>query len=348
MNNKHTHYNKTAVVDCGKNESTIFDGKTIKVISHAQVLNLAKELNTGDRVVIEAAHGASPRTIKSLAQPFTEVQLKSLYKSFEEKGITLEFFPQDSTPRAQRYADLEKSDENDPQAIYKLIQDFPTISLMKPKNSFEPDLVRQEGWKMKAQMNTVLNFARRYQYMHENDANSRWIRENIELICSKLSENAKSAFGLTDEYRYKRKNTKLGRSAGDFNFNSKNFRMPQIYSVLVCLQGQIEDSEGKVSILANPSLRESTGEYAGWSFAKRHLLCMTPFHMRGGVARSNLYFHGAKNWIRKQAKLEGFDLDKKHRGDFSDAEEAVFVKYMRIYSKSIKELFIAFKEIINS
>ena len=341
-------YNKTAVVDCGKNESTIFDGETTKVISHVEVLNLSKDLNTGDRVIIEAAHGASPRTIKSLAQPFTEAELKSLYKSLEDKGISLDLFPQKSTPRAQRYSGLEKSDENDPQAIYKLIQDFPRTSLMKPKNSFEPDLVRQEGWKMKDQMNTILNFARRYKYMHENDANSRWIRENIELICSKLSENAKSVFGLTDESRYKRKNTKLGVSAGDINFNSTNFRITQIYSVLACLQGEIQDSEGEVSILANAVLRESTGECAGWGFAKRHLLCMTPFHMRGGVARSNLFHHGAKNWIKKQAKLEGFDLSKKYRGDFSDAEDAVFIKYMRIYSKSIKELFIAFKEIINS
>lgn len=340
------HYNKTVVVDCGKNESTIFDGETTKTISHRAVLDLAKDLNTGDRVVMEAAHGASPRTIKSLAQPFTEVELKSLYKSLEQKGITLKFFPQKSTPRAQRHANLEKSDENDPQAIYKLIQDFPRISLMNPKNSFEPDLARQEGWERKAQMNTILNFARRYKYMHKNDANSRFIRENIELICSKLPENAKSVFNLTDESRYKRKNTKLGVSAGDMNFN--NINMSQMYSVLTCVQGEIQDSEGEVSILASPFLRKSTGELPGWSFAKRHLLCMTPFHMRGGVARSNLYHHGAKNWIKKQAKLEGFDLYKKYRGDFSETEDAVFVKYMRIYSKSIKDLFVVFKQIIES
>jgi hypothetical protein len=343
MNNK---INKLIVLDCGKNESTIYDGKTCKSLSHAQVLNLPHTLEGGATVVCEAAHLATPRTMKSLAQPFTASELQTLYQGFRDNNIKLRFFPQKSTPRAQKYSNLEKSDETDPIAIYNLLQDFRQISLMKPRSNFNVDPVRQEGWDMKAYMNILLNFARRYEYKHEDDKNSQWIRDNVEKICSQLSNQSKSCFGLGDDSRYKTTSQKKGFKAGDINFNNVNLN--QIYAVLSTLQGQIVENGEMVCIIDQPIIRNSTQKLVGWNFARRYLLCMSPNHMRGGVARSNLYYHGARNWIIARSKEEGIFLKGKNRGEFSTLEDETFLKYRRIYRKAIKELFIAIKSILES
>jgi hypothetical protein len=338
--------NKLIVLDCGKNESTMYDGKNCRSLSHAEVLNLPYTLKSGTTVVCEAAHLATPRTPKSLAQPFPASKLQKLYQDFRENNIELRFFPQKSTFRAQKYSSLEKSDETDPIAIYNLLQDFLQISLMKPRKNFKVDSVRQEGWDMKSYMNILLNFARRYSYKHEDDKNSQWIRDNVEKICSQLSDQSKSCFGLGDDFRYKTTSEKKGFKAGDINFNKVNLN--QIYAVLATLQGQIIENGEMVCIVDQPIVRNSTQKLVGWDFARRHLLCMSPHHMRGGVARSNLYYHGARNWIIARAKEESIILKGKNRGEFSKEEDEAFLKYRRIYRKSIKELFIAIKSILES
>jgi len=340
------HINKLIVLDCGKNESTIYDGKTCKSLSHAEVLNLPYTLESGTTVVCEAAHLAAPRTPKSLAQPFTASELQTLYQGFRDNNIKLRFFPQDSSHRARRYSNLEKSDETDPIAIYNLLQDFRQISLMKPRHNFDIDPVRQEGWDMKAYMNILLNFARRYEYKHEDDKNSQWIRDNIEKICTQLSDYSKSCFGLGDDARYKTTSEKKGFKAGDMNFNKVNLN--QIYAVLATLQGQIIENGEMLSIVDQPIIRNSTQKLVGWDFARKHLLCMSPNHMRGGVARSNLYYHGARNWIIARAKEEGIMLKGKNRGEFSKLEDETFLKYRRRYRKAIKDLFIVMKSTLES
>ena len=337
---------KLIVLDCGKNESTIYDGTRCKSLSHSEVKNLPNTLESGTTVVCEVAHLAVPRTMKSLAQPFTASELQTLYQDFRGNNIELRFFPQKSTPRAQNYSNLEKSDETDPIAIYNLLKDFRQISLMKPRDNFDVDSLRQEGWSMKAYMNTLLNFARRYEYKHKDDKNSQWIKNNLENICARLSDEAKSCFGLGDESRYKRKDTKREINAGDMNINKVNLN--QIYAVLSTLQGKIVENGESISIIDEPIKRNSTQKLAGWDFARKHLLCMSPNHMRGGVARSNLYYHGARNWIIARAKEEGLLLKGKNRGKFEQLEDQAFLKYRRIYRKSIKELFTAIKTILQS
>jgi hypothetical protein len=87
---------------------------------------------------------------------------------------------------------------------------------------------------------------------------------------------------------------------------------------------------------------------------------MSPFHFRGGVARSNLYYHGAMNWIVKKSKEEnGLNLKRKititdengdkiektiRRGHFTPQEDTIFLNYRKQYCKSIIELVNFFKQ----
>lgn len=332
------------VLDCGKNTATIYDSSTdtCKVISHMDVLKLPEELNEGSTVVAEYAHLGCPRQKYSLSQPFTENLLQDLYARFRAKGITLKLFPQQSTPRATSFSGLEKSDLNDPRSIYLLLQKFPQISLMNPPVSFEIEDIVQEGWEWKDTTNKILNVARRYSYESDDDKNSVFIKDNIQTIYNNLSDTGRDVFGL----QLFKKTSKHG-TEGSINLNKIN--MCQIYSILAILR----DFDGQLRFFRD------TGQFPSNYFIKRYVLCMTPFHFRGGVARSNLYYHGAMNWIIKKAKADhNINLKRKvsivddngdiserviRRGHFTDQEDSIFLLYRRHYNRSIFELINFFK-----
>jgi len=333
------------VLDCGKNTATIYNSEndTCKVISHLDVLKLPEELDSGTTVIGEYAHLGCPRQKYSLSQPFTENLLIDLYDRFKSKNINFKLFPQKSTPRARSFSGLTKSDFNDPKAIYLLLQNFPNIALMNPPTSFEVEDIVQEGWDWKETTNKILNVARRYSYESDEDKNSVFIKENIQNIYDNLSPIARDVFG----FQLYKKTSKHGKE-GDIILNKIN--MCQIYSILAILR----DFDGQLR------LYKDTNNFPSNYFIKRYVLCMTPFHWRGGVARSNLYYHGTMNWIIRKADQEhGLDLKRKtsiidedgkkaekviRRGHFTSQEDAVFVAYRKQYCRSIFELVNFFKQ----
>ena len=330
------------VLDCGVNQSTIFDVEknTVTKIKHEDVLELYKQIEAGSEIIVEYAHGGCPRQDRSLSQPFTASELLTFYENLREKNITLKLFPQQSTPRACAYSGLPKLDENDPRAIHKLVSDFPQISMMNPPSSFEVSDKRKLSWEMKNDINYTLNVARRYGYNDENDMNTRTIKELFPKMLVELSEETKKAFGISEKSKYQ-VSSKGKYQKGELNMNNNKFSKVQLYSILAALQ----DEEG--------NLRTINGKTPSWKFAKRYLFCMTPFHFRGGVARSNLYYHGMKNYIISKGKEVGLTLKGKKRGGFfndkGDAikkgsrftkkEDDFFLKERKVYNDAIREVY---------
>lgn len=345
---------KTYVLDCGVNQSTLYDSQNdvVTTISHEDVLELHQKLEPNSTLVCEYAHLGCPRGKRSLSQPFTAEELLTLYDDLKHNNITLKLFPQQSTPRACAYSGMEKSDENDVKSIYLLLKDFPEISLMNPPEKFNMEEStnfvsekRKWSWTMKGNINYTLNLARRYKYLDEDDENTKLIKELMSEMESQLSHETKEAFGLLN-CRYT--NNRKGKwKAGDVCWNK--ISMPQIYSVLSCLQ----DESGKLRVDA-----EYGGKLPSWKFAKKYLIGMTPFHFRGGVARSNLYYHGMKNYIIRKAKEDGVKLKSKKRGGFFDddgktfkegtkftkEEDNCFLHHRKNYNHAIRELYRFFQD----
>lgn len=391
---------KTIVLDCGKNESTMYDGENYKILTHKEVLFLPENLNSGDKIIAEYSHLGVPRTQKSLSQPFTARELLDFYRNCENKKVELRFFPQKSTPSAINYSAQEiikvrnldpnkfhktedlKSDHTDPMAIYNYMEDKKNISLMYPPTDFEPSDIRKEGWKRKSQCTELCNQARSFHYV---DDNSNWIRKNAKQIADQLSDQAKDCFGLMtnidglgdktkdsireqlginpdnlDELERcctegalssikgisKNKEQKFLTCIQNKEIKEKDIVMPAIYAVLSTLRGRVINNDGDLS--SELYLRDSTGDMPGWYFVKRYILSFSPFHLKGGTARSNIFHHSVKNWIKKKAEAEGFNLKGKQRGQFTAEEDEIFLKYRRIYMKSVKELFVAIKNILQS
>lgn len=340
------------VIDCGANTSTIFDSakgvpenvedyKTVvDVIKHEDVLNIYKELESGSTLISEYAHLGCPRKDRSLSQPFTEKQLLTFYDNLKEKNITLKLFPQQSTPRASAYFGLPKSDVNDPIAIYRFVKEFPKTSMMNPPSSFDASEKRERSWDLKDDINFTLNVARRYDYNDEEDMNTRTLKELFPKMLIELSEETKEAFGISEKSRYQV--SREGKyQKGELNMNNNKFSKVQLYSILAALQ----DEKG--------NLRTINGKTPSWKYAKRYLFGMTPFHFRGGVARSNLYYHGARNYIIAKGKEIGLALKGKKRGGFfNDAKTAIkkgsrftkkedefFLSQRKVYNNAIREVY---------
>ena len=331
------------VVDCGNTHATRYDGvsgkhKTVEeavdsvvTVSHEDILKLPEELPEGTMLVSEYAHVGCPRQGKSKSQPFTEEELLDFYERCKQNNIVLKLFPQGSTPVALDLSGLEKSDKNDPVAIFRFLERFPQTCLMNPPSSFDPSEVVLEGWKSKQEVTDILNFARCFDYDDPNDKNVQWIKERLEEIESQLSNRAKDVFGLTER-------KKSGADKGNF----KDTKLSQMYSVLTLLR----DADG------NLRLREATGELSGWQNVKRRVIHMSPFHRRGGVARSNFYHHGIKHYVSR--KMDNKVLNEnnhrivKKRKDFSVQEEQEFRYHRGEYCKSIRELFQVMKRMLQN
>jgi hypothetical protein len=360
--------NKVYTLDCGKNAFTIaYNGDGSKYISRDDFLDLPNEIPPNSLLIAEYAHMGCPRKKHSRSQPFNEDTLKEFYAKCKKNNIELKLFPQMSTPRAISYSNLKKSDINDPISIFNLVKNFPSISLMNPPRGFEPSEKVKEYWNWKDETNKILNFARmeNYDFTGENnDQNTKWILDNFKEIYNKLSKDARNCFNIVT-YKNEKKGIRVKTKANWL------FSMPQLYSVLSVLR----DYEG------NLRLRSSTGYFPSNYDIKRYIFCMTPFHQRGGVARSNLYHHGLKNFIVRMSKLENLFEDeniinlvgvsalKNHpvnfkrkikslakeseeetmirRGDFNEVEEKVFLYFRSLYCKSVMEVCSLLKDMLS-
>ena len=348
---------KMYTLDCGKNTATLYNGEIVKTISHKEVLCLAGHLEAGSTLVGEYAHFGCPRKELSRAQPFTEDQLLKWYNDLRANNITLKLFPQQSTVRAcisafgvkkvkengKLVKKVTKGDNTDPEAIYKIIKKHSNISLMNPPKSFGFDKVGNEGIAFKVETDEVLNWARGAMpkgYMDEDDQNTKWFMENSGYIYNNLSEATREIFEFA---KYKvATTTKIGKfKKGDVKIG--DLKIVQVMTVLALL---------KHPKFGNLRLREveinGRKQMPSWKFIKKYVLRMSPFHLKGGVARSNIYYHGAKTYIRKAAKEAGLSLAGKDRGEFNEEEDKFFIESRTKYMNAVKELFFLFREMLEN
>lgn len=335
----------THVVDAGCNSATVYlvsSDKTV-TLKPEELLDFLKQLPKGSFVVSEDSHLGTERTEFSLSQPFTRDELLGLYDDLKSNGVTLRLFPQKQTPRACAYAGYPKSDDTDPKSIYIFLNDHPKVvaCLKKPVSSFDLDPVREESYQYKKYTDSYINRARREKPKYNSDYCSKFLRLHIDTIAKSLSPEAREVFGLTDESRYRV--SRKGRfKKGEWNFSS--IKLQALYAIACTIIDPYEDCL---------RVRPYTQQPAGWKYIKRYILRMTPFHLKGGVARSNLYFHGMKNWIKAKAKdVHGLNLNKKSRGgffnddgtkkrnsQFTAQEDDVFVEYRKQYCDAIREFW---------
>ena len=341
-------------IDCGKNIAYYYnpmvnDKESVK-ITHQELLELpGKFKNT--LFVAESAHLDRPRTMKSFAQPFKVEELRRFKQLCEDNGNLLRLFPEMLSFDVISDGGKEKSDENDPISLYQYLCKSNNIIdvLKKPSEEYEASELRKEGWRVKSNMNTLLNYARRNDYGKDDDNDSirRWLEDNVNDIVSGLDEQTKVVFGLDNVY--KMHNVKKGIRKGDVNLNAAN--MTAIYSIAA---GLFEFNITKdLTVEYVPRLREETNELPGWKFLEKYVYGFSPYHLNGGLARSNLKFHNFNTYLGKRCIDNGYSMIKKKlngkpKHQFDNMERQFFRQVQNDHKKACKQLFLNLKRVMQN
>ena len=342
---------KIITIDCGKNSAYYYDHDQKKSIpvTHQELLELPHKMKNVI-FVAESAHLDRPRTMKSFAQPFTVEQLNYFKQGCKDNGNILKLFPEMLSYDVISASNYEKSDETDPIALYEYISNSPDVlnTLKNPSESYDPNELRKEGWAIKSNMNTLLNYARRNDYGKDdpNDVIRNWLTENINDIVNGISEQTKVVFELDGVY--KKDNIKKNIKKGDININEAN--MTAIYSIAAVLF-EFNISKDMTTLSYVPRLRKMTNALPGWKFVARYVFGFSPWHLKGGLARSNLKFHNFKTYLNKRCIAENYNmtgkkLNGKQKHQFNLLEKQFFKQVQNDHKKSCKDLFLSLKRVM--
>jgi hypothetical protein len=300
---------------------TLFNGEETFFLSREAFQDLRSWCPPGTILVVEDAHLGRPRTVKSLAQVYTETELFALYRLALTLRIDIRLFPQAQTPRARHQTGFEKkSDENDVKAIHAYVLSQPTVlqSAKRPPTSFAESSSRKAGWLYKDEVNTTLNVARRYDYKAEGDCLTSFVLDNLEILASQMSDDAKKIFGL---YHRKKDGSFYALS------NAKGPQLPRLYTLAALLFSE----DGRLR------LRSDTGRPPGIKWLIKTQLSNSPFHQRGGIARSNMLHwafrpHAIAQLGTKQANGKAIS-----HYDFSPFQTAEFRALRKGFFSAMKE-----------
>lgn len=323
-------------LDWGKNVGTItyFSSQKSETLSMTDLMDLPNRLSKGTVIVAENTHFGCPRKKLSLSQPLVQEKLDLLHNNFSKKEIEIILFPEKLTPTARQFSGIEeKTDRNDTLGLLNYYNSDRCVTTTR-KYSVDTAAKKQtilEGHTFKSDLDMYLNYARSFEYRAEDDHISKWVREILSDIVNHVSKEVLEIFGLDDNAFYKRGNQKLGIKKGDINFN--NIKMSQIYPIAAMF----------ISYEGNIRKRLSTKDLVGWYFAQRYVYHFSPWHLRAGVARSNFFHHGIRNYTKAKLKEHGLNINKKKRGNFTDEEDRLYRHYRQIYCNAIKKLFTFFK-----
>ncbi len=270
-------------------------------------------LQSGTLAVGEPAHLATPRTKKSLAQPFTEKQLLFLYQSCSHSGITVKLYSHyHSGVRARVWAakrfpsiqSAKKTDAADAMALALYVMHCNAVSLADPPSSFDRCPKRDYGIAVREYSCVALNAERTTGYI------GRHMPHVIEL-----------GEGIW---------RKTGRSIGK----------KACYSIASLIATDINGV---------PFMFFTRGRVPGVEMWWRNVARMTPFHHRAGVARSNLMRHAFRQFLRRFGKNNGVNMGTKNKivpfGDHDDVQAVIRTRCMQAFRRTVKHCYRAGVEI---
>lgn len=280
-----------------------------------QAFEFILSLNTGTLFVCERAHLATPQTHRSLAQPFTESQLLWLYKEAGQRGITIKLFPHACTRKAREWvsenADADflgeggKSDVNDAKAIAYYVWNSNQIALGNPPNSFDEASIRKYAKAVRSRSNIALNAAR--------------VRGYDGQVFKPVADVAHEL---------------LFRQSTDDRKADKHFINEVVAFSIASLV--VTDCDGL-------GMRYTyKGRPIGQCNWLKCVVGSSSVHHRGGVARSNIYWHRFRNYLVKFAEREGVRLREKsfkRHAKFKDEEKQLRDACMKLCRKELKNAY---------
>ena len=385
---------KALSIDFGQNSVHIYDASSDKDLSMSpeQLLKLLNNNQYTDRaILVEDAHMGIPQSETldkgfSFAQYYDINELDTFYKQCEKTNNILRFFPQKLAPRALAYAGYTtKDDAENARANFEYVLGNPKQTLKKPTNLFKKNFRQEEGYQLKNILNWKINQGRG-KINPENkksyhDQFGKWIDDHFYDMYNSFTEETKNIFEIKV---YAKTDKTRGFTKGDPKL--KKIKKSSLYPILMVFLGKLSKSQNGMPEITNDIVtrQKYPNQLIGWAFTKEHLFNFKASHERGGVARSNFFHHGIRNYTRKKAEEEGYDFEQKYfdtdgtkkniphiityldKNDphacshfFTDKDQTkpvilkvkagardCYVRHRNTYIAAIKEAFFLFKSII--
>jgi hypothetical protein len=275
----------------------------------SELFGWLERLPSGTLVACESAHLGVAQTELSLAQPFTAEQLLDLYKRLRSRGITLKLAPHAHTGKRMRLWVAHHFREIISSADKSDAADAIALSIYVDKcNEI-------------ALANPCRSFA--------NAARREFGRKVRQLSNSILNAER------TDEYggNFYPLVVELAREVWRRGYGRDLKFALSIASTLAW------EKEGNLQIFTH------RGQIPGRWFWMRNVLCMSAWHHRGGIARSNLMWHVFRPYLASHA-MKVFHVNVKSGSKYkefavySDREKAARTSAM----KSYRELILRYRD----
>lgn len=289
-------------------------------------------LPTGSILIIEKAH-MTPRSDYSLAQVYTAEELMAFHQAIKDHNCKLLLFPQGLTPKARAEAKLSsKSDQNDLLAIATYVQNHPELKLCKLPETFVTERRREAAWSFKTENDGILNVARRFNYKADNDAVIDFLNTNLEELVARLSPATRSIMMVDDSHRHSR--TKEFKKTGS---GARNARLYTLLALYLHPKGYART-------------RPDTGDIPGITWTCRYVLGMSPFHFKGGIARSNLNWHAFRNFAINEMDTRKAGKDGKVLAhyNFDADQQSEFRSLRKKFKRATIETMRVMKDMISS
>jgi len=328
-----------AFADYGKRQWTVLIDDNILEMPTEQFIAL-DWMDSCTQLVAEYAHIQVPRTKKSMAQPLTIRSMEVMQENATEKDISIWLVSQEQTQVVRQIVTGENpktnpkktgEDSKDCRCWSEFIKDN-RVSMMRWKVRSEDNADREAIYEFKARTNEILNAARVFDYELTHKVFSELGIAAKTDICSELirygnlektADAAARRWHLCHAFTKEQRGIKNAINAlGD----------TQIYT----LAAMIYDPFTGVR-----RVRSDTGRPPGVRWLMRHIVGNTPFHRNGGVARSNIYHHGVKNF----AAIKGSDRKTKKWFELTHAELQEVRAKRRDYIKAIRIVLSYMKQI---
>lgn len=237
-----------------------------------QLLSWLLRLPLNTLVVCESAHLGVPQTELSLAQPFSAEQLLKLYADLRDRGITLKLAPHAHTGRRMR-----------------LWVACHCPGLMR--DAEKSDAADAMALAVYVDRCNEISLANPYKSF------SRSVRRKFGREVTKLS-NAILNAERTDNYH--------GEFFPAIIRLARNVRrlgsFPTLKFVATVASTLLYEQNGRLLVL------QHRGQVPGRWFWMRDVLRMSPWHYRGGTARSNLMWHTFRPYLQKKAMRNGANI----------------------------------------
>jgi hypothetical protein len=271
----------------------------------------------GDVIIVENAH-MQPRK-KSLAQVYTFDELTQIQSRANDLKVSIRLWFHGLTPKWRRILKMDsKSDEVDAETIARIAmrRGIADLQYFNPRSDYPPRIL----WAHEqiTDMNDILNMAR-IDYM----------AKTCPCVYDYITRGRHGSLHCAW-----RRHGALSSIVQDMNnfFHSK-----EAFKQGVSLWAALVDYQG------NPRTYE--GRQPGVKFVMNELLRMRPNHFRGGVARSNLMYHGFRNHAIAHLGIRK-DGTKLH--EFSPSQHAKWLAFRQRYRRAMVAMLHSMKDYINS